>query len=158
MNFFEPIILHPRKWPAAIPLVLALVFFIFISPQKNDFTVPIVCAFLLLVSIFMFLFLSKAQISLDDEGLTYKTIFSTRKVSWSTVSKTYIRYRHHGKSGSYYWYFEGADKKKIKFSVRLYSRKSLRTIAEAVTAKCKDAQIDDRIHNMAEGVFPWYIF
>ena len=158
MNFTEPVILRPRKWPAAIPLVLALVFFIFISPQKNDYTVPIVCVVLLLVSIFMFLILLKAQIILDDTGMTYKTLFGTKEISWQAVAKTYLRFRHHGQSGSYYWYFETPGAKKIKFSMRLYSRKSLHTIAKAVTTKCREAQIDDRIHNMAEGVFPWYIF
>lgn len=153
----ETITLHPRRWPAYLMAVLALIL-LFI-PQKNNAHAALYVAIGILVfAIVFWLFLLNARIVIDDSRLTYKTIFVTREVFWDSVSKTYIKYRHHGKSGSYYWYFENLNGRKVKFSIKLYSRKSLRSIAEAVTMKCKSADIEKRIYDMAEGQFPWYIW
>jgi hypothetical protein len=149
----EPVSLQPRRWPALIPLVLALVLFVFFSPQENDKTLVVFCSLLVLISGALFLALSKARIILDDTGLTHKNFLTSRSLPWQTVSKSFIKTRHHGQSRSYYWYFENRNGEQVKFSMRLY-----RTIAQAVTTKSRAADIEGRIYNMAEGVFPWYLF
>src|SRR5215213_5551770 len=118
----ETIHLHPRKWPALIPLIVAAVMFIFISPQKNDYSVVIACSFLVLFSIVMLLALSRAEIIIENSGITHKTIFRTKEMQWQNIARTYIKYRHHGQSGSYYWFFEDANANRTRFSTRLYSR------------------------------------
>ena len=39
-----------------------------------------------------------------------------------------------------------------------YSRKKVKILCEAIVSTCPDANISDKIRNMAEGKFPWYIF
>lgn len=153
----ETTTLHPRKWPAA--LIAAIAIAVLFIPQKNNEQAALYIAIgVFIFSILFWFFLSNAKIVIDDSGLVYKTAFATREVFWNSVSKTYIKYRHHGKSGSYYWYFENSNGRKVRFSIKLYSRKDLRAIAEAVTVKCKEAEIEKRIYDMAEGQFPWYIW
>ena len=154
----EAIHLHPRKWPALIPLIAGLIIFIFFSPQQHNYTTIVVSGFLVLVSIIMFILISKVTVVIDDKGIRHKNLFLTKDISWDSFSRTYLKYRSHGQSGSYYWYFETPDAHKKRFSIRLFSRTSLQSIAAAVTAKRKEAISDERIERMAEGKFPWYIF
>ena len=63
-----------------------------------------------------------------------------------------------GKASAYYWHFETADQRQVKFSVRFFGRSSLRTLAEEVISRSRGAEVDEVISNMAEGVFPWRIF
>jgi hypothetical protein len=151
-------VLHARNWPALIPLVLAVIIFIFFSPQHNDATMIVVCGFLVLAALFMRILLASVRIIMDDSGLNHKTLFRSRTVAWKNISKTYLRYRHHGKSGGHYWFFEDADEKRLRFPLRLFSRRSLQELAAFTVAKRKEAIFDERILNMAEGRFPWYIF
>lgn len=154
----ETTTLRSRPWPVFLLLAAGITMMI-IVPQKTRDNLGLYFGggFLLLALIFWWIF-RKAIIVIDATGLTHKTIFFSKQVIWSNVSKTYIKYHHHGKSGSHYWHFENAAGNPVKFSINLYSRQSLRTLAEAVTMKCKNADIEKRIYNMAEGVFPWYIW
>ena len=150
--------LRPRTFIFIIPLLFCIGIFIVFGTQKNippqaQYTFLIPIAILVLV----WLGYKKSQLIIDNEGLTHKNIFSTKQLLWSEVQKTYIKYQSHGKSGSHYWFFELPDRR-IKFSIGLYSRNNIKTIAEAVVEKCNHAEIEDRIRNMAEGHFPWYIF
>lgn len=150
---------RPRPWPPF--LMLAAGVAVLLIPQNNghNITAIYIGIGILVFSIVLWLLLSKAGIAINDSGLTCKTVFtSSREVLWNSVSKTYIKYHRHGKTGSYYWYFENPDGRKLKFSMKLYPRKSLRAIAEAVTMKCRNAEIEKRIYDMAEGQFPWYIW
>ena len=110
----------------------------------------------IIIIIIWYLF-SKSSITIDNEGLHYKTIFSDQSFLWKDVTRTYLKYRHQGKSKQLYWYFEVFEKD-YRMSMSFYSRKSLQTIADAVVIKCTKAEIDPKIENMAAGKFPWYIF
>lgn len=154
----ETTYLRPRSYILLIPTLIAVGFFLFLGIQENlenneqyFMLIPIG------IMVLIWLGYRKAQITIDNDGLTHKTIFFTKQFLWSEVIKTYIKYRHHGKSGSHYWFFELAGRR-VKFSTAFYSRKSLQKIAEAVVEKCKNAAIEERIQKMAEGRFPWYIF
>lgn len=153
----ETTILRQRTWPAF--LMMALGIGIFFIPGKQNQNVPIYVGLgIVALSIGLYFLISKSQIIVDDFGITKKTAFKTKEISWTTIFKTYLKSEHHGKSKSLYWYFEDGQGKKSKFQVDLFSRKSLRVIAEAVTMKCKAADIEQRIYDMAEGQFPWYIW
>lgn len=150
--------LHPRKWPAGLPLIAALVIFVFLSPQKNDYTIPVVCGLLVLGSIFVYILLSYSRVEISETGVAYINLFRKKEFSWSDITKTYLKFRHYGKSGRYYWYFEDPDGKKLRFPISLYSRKNLQILAQVVAQQRKLAISDDRILSMSEGRFPWYIF
>ncbi len=156
----EPTTFRARPWPAYLLMAVCALSFMpqmFFLPQKTSFPIYVSIG-LFIFSIVLWILFSKAGITIGDSGLVCKTVFTTKEVVWNSISKTYIKYRRHGKSGSYYWYFENNDGRKVKFSMKLYPRKSLRSIAEAVTMKCRNAEIEKRIYDMAEGQFPWYIW
>lgn len=153
----ETTVLRQRTWPAF--LMMALGVGIFFIPERQNQNVPVYVGLgIVAVSIGLYFLMSKSQIIVDDFGITKRTAFKTKEIPWSTIFKTYLRSKLHGKSKSLYWYFEDQQGKKSKFQVDLLSRKSLRVIAEAVTMKCKTVDIEQRIYDMAEGQFPWYIW
>lgn len=150
--------LRPRGFIFLIPLVFCIALFIIVGTQTN---VPKEVEFIFLIPLVILLIFwiafRKTQITIDNEGLSYKSIFTSKQFAWGDVNKTYIKYKSHGKSGNHYWFFELINGR-FKFTTGLYSRRSLQQIAQAVMEKCKNAQVEDRILNMAEGKFPWYIF
>lgn len=150
--------LRPRKFVFLIPLAFCIGLFIIVGMQKNLPT-EVELIFLIPLGILLIIWLGFRRIllTIDNEGLTYKSIFRTRQFSWNEVQKTYIKYKSHGKGGNHYWFFELANGR-FKFTTGLYSRKSLQQVAQAVLEKCNNAQVEDRILNMAEGKFPWYMF
>lgn len=153
----ETTILRQRTWPAL--LVMAMGIGIIFIPGKQHQNVPMYVGLgIIALSFALFFLISKSHIVVDDFGITKKTVFRTKEISWNNIFKTYLKSEHHGKSRSLYWYFEDQYGNKSKFQIDLLSRKSLRIIAEALTMKCKTATIEQRIYNMAEGQFPWYIW
>lgn len=149
--------LHVRPWPAYLVTIISIA--IFFVPEKNNLHgTALIGSIMLVFSILLWFLLSRTQIIVDDRGITHRTFFKTKKYSWTGVSKTYIKYHQHEKTGSFDWYLEYFDGRVEQFSINLLSRKSIRTIAEAVTTKCKTADIEKRIYDMAEGQFPWYIW
>lgn len=152
----ETTVLRQRTWPAF--LIMALGIGIFFIPGQQKQNVPLyVGTGILVFSVVLYLLISKTRIIIDDSGISYKSIFTTKAVFWNSISKTYIKSQQHGKSRSNYWFFENPDGRKVKFSIDLLSRKSLRSIAEAITMRCKNSEIEKKIYDMAEGQFPWYI-
>ena len=153
----ETTVLRQRTWPAF--LIMAIGVGILFIPVKQNNNVPVYVSLgIIAFSIGLYFLISKSQLIVDDAGITKKNVFKTKQVAWETIAKTYLKYEQHGKSRSLYWIFEDQNGKKSKFQVDLLSRKSLRVIAEAITLKCKTANIEQRIYNMAEGEFPWYIW
>lgn len=153
----ETTVLRQRRWPAF--LVMAMGIGVFFIPGNQNQNVPMYVGLgIIALSIGLYFLISKSQVIVDDVGIAKKTVFKTKQVSWDSIAKTYLKSEHHGKSRSLYWYFEDRYGKKSKFQVDLLSRTSLRVIAEAITMKCKTADIEQRIYNMAEGQFPWYIW
>jgi hypothetical protein len=153
----ETTILRQRTWPAFLIMALGIGIFFIPGNQKQNIPLYVGLGFFAL-AIALYFFMSKTQVIVDNSGITHKTIFKTKEITWDSISKTYLKSEQHGKSRSLYWYFENPLGRKTKFSTDLLSRKSLRVIAEALTMKCKTADIDQKIYNMAEGQFPWYIW
>lgn len=154
----QPISIKPRLWFVLIPLFLILVALIIAltkAPLKGAIGILIFClAFLILLSIAY----NRVEIIIDQSGLTSKTLFKTRHILWKNVFKTYVWFYFDGQSGNFIWHFETATQNKLELAVGMYSRKSLKLIAEAVVTHCPHAQIEPKIKSMASGKFPWYIF
>ena len=153
----ETTVLRQRTWPAFLMMAIGIGILFIPGNQKQN--VPMYIGIgIVALSIGLYLLISKSQVIVDDFGITKKTAFKTKEISWDSIYKSYLKSEHHGKSRSLYWYFEDQFEKKSKIQVDLLSRKSLRVMAEAITMKCKTADIDQKIYNMAEGQFPWYIW
>jgi hypothetical protein len=153
----ETTIIKQRRWPAFLILAVGIGILFIPGNQKQNIPLYVGLGFAAL-SIVVYALISKTQIIVDDSGITKTTIFKTKEIPWNSVFKTYLKAEHHGKSRSLYWYFEDAHGKKSKIQIDLLSRKNLRVIAEAITMKCKTADIEKRIYDMAEGQFPWYMW
>jgi hypothetical protein len=153
----ETTVLRQRTWPALLIMAMGIGIFFIPGNQKQD--VPMYIGIgIIALSVGLYFLISKSQIIVDDTGITKKTVFKTKEMPWGSISKTNLKSEHHGKSRSLHWYFEDHHGKKTKFQIDLLSRKNLRIIAEAITMKCKTADIEKRIYDMAEGQFPWYIW
>lgn len=154
----EPLILKPRLTMLYIGAGSGLLIFFILRNNMDTGQLDWIILFIAGFCLLLWFLLRKTELRIDNDGLTHKTFFSTRQARWEEVAKTYIKYEHRGKSGRYYWNFIMTGGKDLKFSSSLYSRQSLRQIAEAVTTKCDKAEIQDRIYQMAQGRFPWYMF
>ena len=149
------IILRPRPWPAYFLMVVGL-FFILFSLQKGNENFPwIIGIAFFLFPLLLLLLLRKAVIILTEEGIEYRTLFSTKKILWSSLTRVSFTYAMYGQSGSYDWHFETASGT-TKISTTLYSRRSHKMIAGAVIQQGKIAFANDRVHAMAQGHFPFY--
>jgi hypothetical protein len=159
MLFLETTSIRPKKFITLIPLLImatVIVPVVFIGPAlKNMQGAQYILLLPILFAVFFWFMLNKVEVLITNDGITYKTLFTSKEVLWNDVVRTYVRYQQQGKSGSHYWFFETGDRT-LKFSSGYFSRKSLRIIAEAVVAKCKHADIQDTIHKWAEGQFPWH--
>jgi len=153
----DQIILQPRKWPALIPFGMAVLMFSFLQPPINK-GLNITCLILVAFSFLLRWILSKSRIAADSKGIVIFNVFGKREMPWSRISQSYIRYRHHGKSGSYYWYFENTEGGRIKFPINLHSRRNLHQLAEMLRQYSPSATVENRVQRMADGNFPWYIF
>src|SRR5689334_6043697 len=120
----ETTVLRQRTWPAFLVMAMGIGIFFIPSTQKQN--VPMYVGIgIIALSIGLYFLISKSQVIVDDFGITKKTVFKTKEVSWTSIYKTYLKSEHHGKSRSLYWYFEDQYRKKSKFQVDLLSRKNL---------------------------------
>jgi hypothetical protein len=149
--------LRPRSGIILLMLIPILIAIGIANTTSGDSTLKWVSGLMLLIPIGMYIFITNSYIELDNEGITNKNPFKTKNILWSEVTGSYFKIVHTGKSSKRMWYFEGTGKR-FRFSTNLYSRKALRSIAEALITKCPDAHIEQKIVNIAEGKFPWYIF
>jgi|GEM_PF-1907594 len=153
----ETTIIKPRSWFFLLMLGCLGIVFHFAS-KSDDFEESklfiLIPGFVILL---LWLLFQKVSITVDNDGLTYTTLFSTQSFLWKDVTSTWLKFSNHGKSGQTFWYFEKFDKTQ-NMDISFYPRKSLRIIAETVVTKCRKASIDPKITAMAEGKFPWYIF
>lgn len=150
--------LRPRSGIILLILIPVLVLVVTAYTTYNyDNTIKIISALTLLIPVGMYIFIINSYVELDNDGITSKNPFRTKNILWKNITRSYFKVVHTGKSSKRMWYFEN-DKNSFRFATNLYSRSSLREIAEALIAKCPNAAIDQKIRNIAEGRFPWYIF
>jgi hypothetical protein len=158
MNFPETIRLKPFLFPVYFSIAVAIIFSLVSLTITHDRSSLIVAMVMGIVAVVIWLLLRRIEISIDSEGLLYKSIFTTKSIAWAEVTKSYVKFYHRGKASAYFWHFETSDQRMVKFSVRFFTRRSLRILAQEVISNTRGVEIDQRISNMAEGVFPWRIF
>src|SRR5581483_9487621 len=95
----ETTILRQRTWPAF--LIMAIGIGIFFIPGNQNQNVPIYVGIgIVALSIGLYFLISKSQVIVDDFGITKKTAFKSKEISWHSIYKTYLKSEHHGKSRS----------------------------------------------------------
>src|SRR5690348_10231691 len=95
----ETTILRQRAWPAF--LIMAMGIGILFIPGNQKQNVPMYVGIgIIALSIGIYFLISKTQIIIDDFGVTRKTAFKTKEISWDSISKTCLKSEHHGKSRS----------------------------------------------------------
>lgn len=149
--------LHVRTWPAFLVLAFAIGFF-FIPDKENNHVVQYIALGLAVFAGLLWYFISRTRVIINDSGIIYQTAFSSREILWQNIEKSYIKSRQQGESRSTFWFFEATGGQKLKFSIDLHSRKNLRAIAQALTMQSKQADIEKKIYDIAEGHFPWYMW
>ncbi len=151
--------LKPRSGFMLIGLLpLGVLIYVMMNTNGDDKQLMLVFSLISLIPLGMFFFHAKSYVMIDNDGITHKTPFRQRTIGWNEVTRSYFKIRHTGKSSQRLWYFENVVGKGLSFTTGLYSRKSLRAVAEALVTKRPQAEIDQKIRNIAEGNFPWYIF
>jgi c-di-AMP phosphodiesterase-like protein len=149
--------LRPRSGIVLLALIPVIAFIVFANTTENDNSLKIISALALIIPVAIYIFITNSYLELDNEGITQKNPFRTKSILWKEVTRSYFRVIHTGKSSKRMWYFENPAKS-FRFTTNLYSRKALRSVAEALVTKCPEARIEQKVINIAEGKFPWYIF
>lgn len=150
--------LRPRSGIILLTLIPILIFvFVANTTKTSDDSIKIISALMLLVPIAMYIFIINSYIEFDNDSITHKNPFRSKSILWRDVTRSYFRVVHTGKSSKRMWYFENYEKT-FRFATNMYSRKALKSIAEALVTKCPNAEIEQKIRSIAEGKFPWYIF
>jgi hypothetical protein len=98
-------------------------------------------------------------IKIEDEGLVDIGLFRDKKILWNDIVK--VNNEWHSSSYS----------RNISYSIKLtfnnrehyislsdYSRKNIQILCQSIVSACPNAEIFDKVDDMAEGKFPWYIF
>lgn len=150
--------LKPRSYFILLALLpVAVYFYIALAVSGRETHVWIVGILISLVPLGLFFYHLKSYVLLDNDGITTKTPFRESMIRWNDISRSYMETRFTGRSSKRYWYFEQEKGKRVSFATGMYSRRSLRDIAEALVTRCPKADIEPRIINISQGKFPWYI-
>ncbi len=151
--------LKPRSgWILAALLPVAVFAFISTEVNGDEPLLKIMFGIFLTIPVGMYVFSMRSFVQIDNDGITHKTPFKQKSFLWKEVTQSYFRIRYTGKSTQRLWVFKNAAEQTFHFSVGMYSRSSLQSIAEAVVNKCANAELDPNIRKFAEGKFPWHIF
>jgi hypothetical protein len=149
-----------RKMPLyVIAAILVLFGYILIDTGKLNDTANLVAGGIVLAILLLFYFSSKLNLVIDNDGITQERFFGkVMELPWTNIKTSSLAWHFHGHGANLLWEFTCYEGKNFSITPTYYSRKDVRLLAEAVVLKCKQAVIDKRIINMANGKFPWYIF
>ena len=103
--------------------------------------------------------LSRLKIYIDSSLIRMETIIRKEEILWKDVKESKLAWQIEGPhAASLNWVFESINGKKIEIRLGFYSRDDLMILSQQVIDKAKHAKISQRIYQMAEGRFPWYLF
>jgi len=112
---------------------------------------------IIFVNLFYFV-VSRLKIILDDEGFEIHYLIRKDRIRWDSIIKSKISFEVEGHSGDVKWIFQTKEEKTYSFSPSFYSRTNIQKIAEILVEKSLQADISNKVKQMAKGKFPWYIF
>ncbi len=110
------------------------------------------------IGLFEFVVNSKIRLMINDEGITYKTILIRRFANWSEIESISHHFVWQGKSMHLEFAVKTSNpKKSFQFITHYYSRNSLQQICSLLHNKIPN-KVNDKIQQMSEGKFSWYVF
>lgn len=159
MIYIPTTYIKPRSWYKYLFLLGPVIFcIVYLADDHKDPVLLYVGGGVLALWLCFWWLMSKMLITVDNDGLTYKTAFKERSISWKDITRSYLKVVNTGKSNQRYWYFDHTAGKPLYFSTDSFSRESIKTIAGALVDKCPAAEIEEKIRGFANGKFPWYMF
>jgi hypothetical protein len=114
------------------------------------------------VTIFVMLWLavlSKTKIYIDNDVIRMETIVRKQQLFWKEIAASRLTWQPEGAHGlSLSWIFQPFNGREMEIRLGFYSRKDLAILSQQLIERAKHAVIAEKIHNMAKGQFPWYIW
>jgi hypothetical protein len=149
----------PRKWPILIIFCLCCLPFILAKFSGEHIRgIDWFIAGSLVLTLLIYYMGMKLKIVLDNDGFEIHNIFRKQRLNWLEIRQSKLSFEIEAHSGDIKWVFRTAEGREYSFSPSYFSRYSIQKIAEALIRKSPSALISDKIRNIAEGKFPWYIF
>jgi hypothetical protein len=119
-------------------------------------------AFLLLAVVFcLFLLITSRYITiyLDEEKMVVSDALRKRTVFWADVYASSIGWELEGMHGGKpAWTIRLKDSRQVDLNLGYYSRRDMTLLARFFLARTGGAVLSQKIHDIAEGRFPWYLF
>ncbi len=110
------------------------------------------CLFLLVMSRFI-------SICLDEEKMVVSDAIRKRTVFWRDVSASSIEWGvEGGHGGKLTWIVRLRDGRQVDLTLGHYSRRDMTLLARFFLARTSSAALSPRVHDIAGGRFPWYLF
>lgn len=111
-----------------------------------------------IIGLLFLLFTFKNELTISDSGITSKNLFKAKELNWQQIQAISFQFVWHGKSGHHELMFLTANSKQnIIIVANYYNRSQLKEIAQLIITKYQ-GNISPKITQMAEGIFPWYLF
>jgi hypothetical protein len=137
---------------------VGLILLLVIEPRLRQIPMLVSVLFCVLTT-FIFYKMYKNGLVLDQTAIRYTHPFrKTTVIPWVEVHSAAMEVHYHGHGASRHLIIRGMNNSQVSLQTGFYSRHSLQLISEILVAKAPQADISDRVKNMAEGRFPWYIF
>lgn len=135
-----------------VPLVFLIILMVVAIANPSNSTVWIVAGVLLVVTIFLYI-LSSKKLIISEKGITQETFSKKKELSWQEVSNIYLSYKKYTRSLNIFLVFERPNQNEFKLLLNSYTGKKRQAIADAVVKNSQGIQIDDRLHQLANGNF-----
>ena len=88
-----------------------------------------------------------------------ETVVRKQQLFWKDIIASRLSWQPEGAHGvSLSWVLQSFNGIQLEIRLGFYSRKDLTIVSQQLIDKAKNAVIADKIHKMAEGKFPWYIW
>lgn len=153
----EPIYIYPQK---RLPFWLGiLTTLILITVYRITLIWPyaLLSFFAFVYSVIIFFIINTWRIEIFEDKIVIISLAVFKEFFWKDISLTFITGKLSYSFGLYYWFFENFSKGRFGFNVNFFTRNQLQEIAQIVTNKCSEDNIDIKIWKISEGKFPWYI-
>jgi len=132
------------------------IFAIFKQDKLNQTNVIVLIALILFAILLSFL-PRISRIEIDNDGFVKYLFKGKRNIKWSEINKVYTEWQFHGHGASLHLCFNFTNGTNYNLPLTFYSRKSMKILCESIVSACPQADISQKVKNMASDNFPWYL-
>ena len=136
MSFILPFEIKVRKGPLYFMAALFVLFVLIVADKskETEWTAWLAAGGMFLF-ILLFFALQKLKLNIDNDALTNDLFFGKTKVfNWSEITSVQLHWHFHGHAANLALEIMNAAGKKTSIQPSFYTRKNLRTLAEAIMA------------------------